>query len=402
MQQSLAHVTQYLERVNSSTRLWLRANTRALTVTSDLLQSLTVLSPSADAEISAQAAATIVAFLTIYRDYPASVNNQSSRLALSLISSSQLLLEMLATRQSSQTTRNLHSKHHLTIITLIETIKALIRVHLLSKTAYRGKILTTFDQILPEATPPPSCTCGMSDIPGTDKVAVKKGTRSGRRIIKVRELASKRPRRAKPNMSNTVIAGLEPIPDALRQHKPTEDPILDALFTIAYERRANWIIRMFMSDAECKACDDSEAVTIRRPTLQETLEGIQTSYAALKSGELAAEVLYICRPVIHLLLIRRFGWLSWKAWCSALLVDLAARLAMAPTTNEMEADERRRRMAQLLLYIGRSPLFDLILRQVIKRMTSPLRKIPLVGGVTSSAIEWVTLLQQYWFYTSGS
>lgn len=181
--------------------------------------------------------------------------------------------------------------------------------------------------------------------------------------------------------------------------KGGNDPILDALFLVAYERRASWVVRMLVPDVSCEACAERR---VEESGLGEGVEGVARAYAALQPSQVAAEAMYVARPLLQLILIRRFGWRSWKAWVVALLVDLASRISMAPPKGEEEVDEKRRRMAQLLLYLGRSPLFDLLLKMIVKRMTSPLRKVPFVGGAASSAIEWVTLLQQYWFYTSGS
>lgn len=131
-------------------------------------------------------------------------------------------------------------------------------------------------------------------------------------------------------------------------------------------------------------------------------ERVASTYAKLTQAELAAEVLYIARPLVHVLLMRRFGWRSWRPWIAALMLDLAARGAMQTPVDDNAAEERRRRMALLVLYLGRSPFFDVVMNQVVRKVVSPLRCIPLVGSAASSAIEWASLLQQYWFYTSAS
>lgn len=283
----------------------------------------------------------------------------------------------------------------LSAITGLEAAKLALRLSLLARRATQGRVLSAAEQSLPEAPAPLECTCGMSSVPGADLVAVEKGRRSGRKILKAKE------NRPKSAFQGEAIEGVEPVPKRLRQHQVEKDPMLDALFLIAYERRANWVVRMFVPDVACEACA-GRRVENSTNGLGETVEGIRRAYVALKPGELAAEVAYVARPLVHLLLIRRFGWRSWRAWTVALMLDLGSRLAMAPPTDDADVNERRRRMAQLVLYLGRSPLFDLIMRGFIRKITSPLRYIPLVGGVASSAIEWVTLLQQYWFYTSGS
>lgn len=387
-----------LFRADDHARRWLRVNARVLAITADTLHSVALLTPSANAEIRAQLAATLVSIVTIYRDYPASSALPSRRrltlVALNIITAVQLLVEMLATRQPNLNS-NKKSPHQLTALTVIEAAKGALRLSLLAdRQSNQHRMLTAADQRLPEAPAPPVCTCGMQDVPGVEQVSVAKGIRTSRAILKPRKPA----KRVRP-LSSHVIAGLEPPPSELRHYRSTTDPLLEALFTIAYERRANWVVRMFMPDVACEACS---ADPPPRPSFSETIAGIQNSLSALTPAELAAEVAYIVRPFIHLILLRRYGWRSWKAWSAALVLDLGARTAMAAPGDDSDEEERRRRMAQLILYLGRSPMFDLILRRFIKKFTNPLRKVPLVGGVASSAIEWMTLLQQYWFYTSGS
>ncbi|KAI0567213.1 Peroxisome membrane protein Pex16 [Gracilaria domingensis] len=396
MSASVSKVRFLLQSADDSLRTSLLANNRLLAIAADALQSIALLTPSANAELRAQIAATFVSLLTIYRDYPSAPFSKSRRrklLALNVISAVQLLVEMVAKR--CDTASKSPSRAQLNSISILEAAKALLRLSLLSSpNENQMRVLTAADQQLPETPAPPSCTCGMQSVPGNEKVAVEKGSRTNRMIIKPRK-DQKRQR----SISRQVIAGLEPVPSALQEHRPTSDPLLDALFTIAYERRANWVVRMFMPQTKCEACSSTPP---RRPTLSQTMEGIQHAFNALTPTELAAEVAYVVRPFIHISLIRRFGWRSWKAWCAALLLDVASRSAMAAPASPSELEERRRRMAQLVLYLGRSPLFDLILRRVIKKFTTPLRKVPLVGGISSSAIEWITLLQQYWFYLSAS
>lgn len=155
-----------------------------------------------------------------------------------------------------------------------------------------------------------------------------------------------------------------------------------------------------MPDVRCEACFID--IQLKPPPISDTLNGIQQSMAALQPTELAAEIAYVVRPLLHVLLTRLFGWRSWKTCMSALVNDLASRSAMTTPTDVAHLIELRRQIAQLLLYLCRSPLFDLTMGVIIKRITNTLRSVPLVGDVASSAIQWLSLLQQYWFYTNGS
>lgn len=388
-----------LTALDSAARTWLRTNTRLLRVASDTLRAAALLSPAADAELRAEAASALISLLTIYRDCTEYIPTRLPRSTLVLLQSLkslQLLLEMRAVRRAP-----LHSRttFQLRLITIIEAVKAALRLSLLARLAPKGRTLTALHQTLPPAPQLAVCSCGMAQLSGVQHVVLRKGQRSGRKILKVRPKRERPQNQHHPHSISTVPS----VPSDLRQLNITSDPILDALFMIAYERRANWVVRMFMPD--CDACSDAaspEAPPPPRPRLRENLEGIQRVVSSLKPEELAAEVLYIARPVVHLMLIRRFGWTSWRAWAAALLLDAASRIYMAPPADDSDVEERRRRMAELLLYLGRTPLFDFLMRRFVKSLTSPLRRIPVVGGMASSAIDWATLLQQYWFYTSGS
>lgn len=355
-----ALLTSHLRTLNTAARTWLRQNSNILRHLTELLRTLSLLSPNS--ELHSELAASFLSLLGLYRDLTPSQPLPS--IVLTLLSSIQLPLEMLARRRTGQ-------RGQLSAITALETAKLLFRLSLIFSRSKLGKIHTLQSEQLQPPPVPPVCTCGLQQVPGAQLVTVKRGRRSGRKVLL--------PER---NLS-----------------KGSNDPILDALFLIAYERRASWIVRMLVPNVSCEACAERR---VEESSLGEGVEGVATAYAALKPSEIAAEVMYVARPLLHLILIRRFGWRSWKAWVVALLVDLGSRGAMAPPKGDEEIDEKRRRMAQLLLYLGRSPLFDMLLRIVVRRLTSPLRWVPLVGGAASSAVEWVTLLQQYWFYTSGS
>lgn len=299
-----------------------------------------------------------------------------------------------------------HPPTQLPVNTAVEAAKAMLRLSLFFPAAKLGKQYLASDEQLGNTPQQPECTCGLQSIPNSNEIDVHKGPRNDRAILRIRQhRATKMRIHNNRPLSTAHIAGLEPVPSIVGRPPPppahdVDDPLLEALFVVAYERRSNWVVRVFMPELRCEAC--SKIVNLTPPSLTDTLEGLQQSAAALTPTEVAAEVAYIVRPVAHLLLIRHFGWRSWKAWMLALVTDLASRAAMPAPIDAAHSTERRRRMAQLLLYLGRSPFFDLILRVFVRRMTAPLRHVPVVGGLTSSAIQWITLLQQYWFYTSGS
>lgn len=405
MSSYVARVQLAILRADFSFRVWLRANARLLTSTSDFLHSIALLSQSPSSEIRAEFASTLFCILQLYRDYPSTENHPYPRrvLILRLLTSVQLLAEMAAKRTDPS---DPHPSAQLPVVAAIEAAKAVLRLSLFFPAAKLGKQLLASDQDFDDTTEKQECTCGMQKIQNAGDIDVHKGPRNDRAILRIRQHRALRMQMPKNRpLSTAHIAGLEPVPTIIGKPPPLpeqdmDDPVLDALFVVAYERRSNWIVRVFMPELRCEVC--SKAVHLHPPPLSDTLEGLHQSAIALAPTEIAAEVAYIMRPLLHILLIRRFGWRSWKAWMLALITDLASRAAMPTPIDSAHGIERRRRMAQLLLYLGRSPFFDLVLRVFIRKVTTPLRRIPVFGGITSSAIQWITLLQQYWFYTSGS
>lgn len=355
-----ARVTAHLTAVDRAARAWLRRHTPVIRQLTDLLRTLPLFAPNS--EIHSELAASLLSLLSLYRDL--TPDQSLPPVCLTLLSSIQLPLEMLTRRRAGQPSQ-------LRAVTALEAAKLLFRLSLIFSNSRKGRMFTLQSERLPEAPAPPVCTCGLQQVPGSDLVKVTRGRRSGRRVLHPQKNTS----------------------------KTAHDPLLDALFLVAYERRASWVIRMLVPDVSCEACSEKR---VERSGLNGGAGSVARACVALQPAELAAEVIYVARPLIQLLLMRRFGWRSWKPWLAALFLDLGSRVAMAQPQSGEENDEKRRRMAQLVLYLGRSPLFDILIRAFVRKLTSPLRKVPLIGGATSSAIEWATLLQQYWFYTSGS
>ena len=80
----------------------------------------------------------------------------------------------------------------------------------------------------------------------------------------------------------------------------------------------------------------------------------------LTNGERIAELAYILRPVSHLLAMFVCGEKSWKPWLLSLAVDLGClhKLQFKAALSKCEKDELLRRKARLLIYLLRSPFYD--------------------------------------------
>ncbi|KAK4795274.1 hypothetical protein SAY86_013268 [Trapa natans] len=114
------------------------------------------------------------------------------------------------------------------------------------------------------------------------------------------------------------------------------------------------------------------------------------------------EMLFITRPLIYVLLIRKKGMLSWVPWFLSLMMDLVGvgilsqvpfsatgreKLLLLPSTSEM--DEMRRRKLLLALYVLRDPFFNSYTRQRLEYTKKLLGHVPVVGMLTSKIIELI-------------
>ncbi|CAM8923855.1 hypothetical protein QQ045_022069 [Rhodiola kirilowii] len=130
---------------------------------------------------------------------------------------------------------------------------------------------------------------------------------------------------------------------------------------------------------------------------------------------LFSELLFITRPLIYVLFIRRYGLRSWVPWFLSLAMDLAGMGILAQvTTNEhsrqirkhhlssSENDEIKRRKLLLALYLMRDPFFSKYTRQRLKRTEKMVEPIPIIGFITGKIVELMIGAQSRYTYMSGS
>jgi peroxin-16 len=119
------------------------------------------------------------------------------------------------------------------------------------------------------------------------------------------------------------------------------------------------------------------AASHARPTLasvvRDRLQASQATNASNNSSNsltmsssaalhLFAELIWIFRPLLSLLAMRRFGVRSWRAWSVAVVLDIVSRvLHESDSTRPLTANERqeqRRRTLLMVLYLFRHPMFE--------------------------------------------
>lgn len=144
---------------------------------------------------------------------------------------------------------------------------------------------------------------------------------------------------------------------------------------------------------------------------------------------LVGEVLNILRPLLYAIYCTSAGEKSWRPWLTSLAVDALAFTCTAragggspallvslgdgskdgspsapvlPHLNEVQAAELRRRKLLWLMYLLRSPAFELLAEPVGRGTAGLFEGVPLLGGMARYALNMLLYVQQHHFYISAS
>ncbi|KAG2332078.1 hypothetical protein Bca52824_003258 [Brassica carinata] len=147
----------------------------------------------------------------------------------------------------------------------------------------------------------------------------------------------------------------------------------------------------------------------KRTTLSELLSEKGVKGALFVMGE----VLFITRPLIYVLFIRRYGIRSWIPWVISLSVDalgmgilsnlkLLGEKSKQINFSQPERDELRRRKLIWALYLLRDPFFTKYTRQKLESSQKKVEPVPLIGFFTEKIVELLVGAQSRYTYISGS
>ncbi|CAN0247257.1 unnamed protein product [Phaeothamnion confervicola] len=153
---------------------------------------------------------------------------------------------------------------------------------------------------------------------------------------------------------------------------------------------------------------------------------------------MAGEVLNVARPVVYSGVRLRRGDESRLAWLASLTVDVMAyactaraypdgyslfaagerrqpvqrrqwpgpatdsAAAAATVLSPAEAAELRRRKALWMLYLLRSPVFEVLASPAARATAAVFEGVPLLGGLANYALEMLLYVQRHHFYVAGS
>ncbi|CAI9265027.1 unnamed protein product [Lactuca saligna] len=144
---------------------------------------------------------------------------------------------------------------------------------------------------------------------------------------------------------------------------------------------------------------------IKRPTMSSFLSEKGISGSLFLMGE----VMFIARPLVYVLLIRKYGVKSWLPWLVSLSIDIIGMTSSITcqkhpklALSDPEKDELRRRKLLLALYLMRDPCFAKYTRQRLESTGKTLEHVPVVGFLTAKLIELLVGAQTRYTYMSGS
>ncbi|XP_022152661.1 peroxisome biogenesis protein 16 isoform X2 [Momordica charantia] len=151
------------------------------------------------------------------------------------------------------------------------------------------------------------------------------------------------------------------------------------------------------------------------PEKRSTLSTILSEQGHRGALFVTGEVLFITRPLIYVLLIRKYGSRSWTPWFLSLAVDLIGMsfLSYASSASasikgrqshlsDSEKDELRRRKMLWAFYLMRDPFFDRYTRRKLERTEQVLEPVPFVGFLTAKIVELIVGAQTRYTYMSAS
>lgn len=128
---------------------------------------------------------------------------------------------------------------------------------------------------------------------------------------------------------------------------------------------------------------------------------------------LMGEVLFILRPLIYVLLIRKYGARSWLPWLASSVVDLIGNGSSSLVSvlwrnskgfhfSNLENNELKRRKLLWALYLMRDPFFTKYTSQRLARAQKLLEPVPIIGLLTEKLVELLVGAQTRYTYMSGS
>lgn len=122
----------------------------------------------------------------------------------------------------------------------------------------------------------------------------------------------------------------------------------------------------------------------------------------LNNQQMFAELIYVFQPLIHLSSLGIYGMESWKPWISSLICDLISQslhLDQSDNLSLVEKTELYRRRQSMLIYLLRSPLYDLWTKKlIIALLTFAQPKIPFSNNILDFLMAYIPHYRRIYAY----
>nr|KAJ3423242.1 Peroxisomal membrane protein pex16 [Polyrhizophydium stewartii] len=121
------------------------------------------------------------------------------------------------------------------------------------------------------------------------------------------------------------------------------------------------------------------------------------------------EILFILRPLLYVLAIKKYGSRSYKPWVLSLLVELFSfgtafnphTRALKSSLTDLERDEVKRRAFLFLYYLLRNPFFGDYTKERLVAFSTSLSTKPVISFFSGVIQDYIPLWENYHFYTAS-
>ncbi|KAJ2498285.1 hypothetical protein GGH96_004434 [Coemansia sp. RSA 1972] len=162
-------------------------------------------------------------------------------------------------------------------------------------------------------------------------------------------------------------------------------------------------VREILQQAEGNA--DLGAFVANSPRDAERVAPASSLMHRLSALGLTGELLFILRPLIYVLSMRKLGANNWRAWALSLLIELTSRQMLRSDLHvprTLERDEMARRKWLFVYYLVRMPFFEHFTEKRLSRVAGWCSNKPVISLLGSLIQDYQPLWKQYYFYTAGS
>eukprot|EP01080_Neovahlkampfia_damariscottae_P002038 gene2038-1545_t len=142
------------------------------------------------------------------------------------------------------------------------------------------------------------------------------------------------------------------------------------------------------------------------PSLRkENLLVVKSTTGGQSKNFIFGEMIFALRPCIYVLSLMKWGNDSWTPLVISFLTDLISRqlsLSDVQGRGSIVKDELYRRYSSLYYYLVRNPLFNESLKPIIVAICNKLKNVPALGPLVVNIVEYMLVLQNYYFYTCSN